>query len=160
KSAVDEGKVDTFIMRQVELRGEIQDLLTRDVGNLKIITEQLQEPAHPAGTDLWRKRLKDFILYSVLGSIALSLALAVFFARSITRRLTLLKENALLLARGAELHEALSGSDEIAKLDNAFHDMAKTLAEAARRERALVDNALDVICSIDEKRIFTAVSPA
>ncbi|MFN2454048.1 MAG: porin PorA family protein [Pyrinomonadaceae bacterium] len=36
----------------------------------------------------------------------------------------------------------------------------EALAEAAQRERALIDNALDVICSIDAEGRFAAVSPA
>ncbi len=41
-----------------------------------------------------------------------------------------------------------------------FHDMAEKLAEAQRKERALVENARDVICSIDEHGNFAKVSAA
>jgi PAS domain S-box-containing protein len=88
------------------------------------------------------------------------LLLALFFTKSITQRIELLQENATLLANKEKLHALLSGNDEIAVLDRAFHSMADTLEEAARRERALVDNALDVICTVDDKRTFAAVSPA
>src|SRR5262249_52790921 len=38
--------------------------------------------------------------------------------------------------------------------------MATALAESRRKERAVLDNALDIICSIDEMGRFSAVNPA
>ena len=52
------------------------------------------------------------------------------------------------------------GNDEIASLDIFFHKMAQELFVAARKERAIVENALDVICSLDDDGCFSKVSPA
>ena len=49
------------------------------------------------------------------------------------------------LARSEMLLPAIGGSDEIAHLDRVFHDMATALAEAARKERAVVQHAIDTL---------------
>ncbi|HEY9867838.1 MAG TPA: PAS domain-containing sensor histidine kinase, partial [Candidatus Obscuribacterales bacterium] len=54
----------------------------------------------------------------------------------------------------------LEGEDEIARLDRVIHEAAVAIAEAQRKERAAIENAADVICSIDAEGKFTAVSPA
>jgi PAS domain S-box-containing protein len=61
---------------------------------------------------------------------------------------------------GQPLLPPLTGRDEIASLDTAFHQMAKTIEETSRKQRAIVDNALDVICSIDKDEKFTGINPA
>jgi PAS domain S-box-containing protein len=84
--------------------------------------------------------------------------LALAFTRGVGRRFLTLTQNAQRLAAGRQLAARMSGDDEIARLDHVFHDMADALTEAARKERALVDNALDVICSIDAEGRFVRVS--
>jgi PAS domain S-box-containing protein len=68
--------------------------------------------------------------------------------------------NSERLAQKQVLLPEMPGSDEIAQLDSVFHRMAETLVEAARKERAVVDNAADVICSIDPQNRFAACNPA
>ncbi|HEY9777544.1 MAG TPA: PAS domain-containing sensor histidine kinase [Planktothrix sp.] len=52
------------------------------------------------------------------------------------------------------------GSDEIADLDHFFHQMAITLDEATKKERSAVENAVDVICSLDSEGRIAAINPA
>lgn len=93
-------------------------------------------------------------------NVLLSLLMAHLFYTGITGRLMILIDNAIRLARNEPLNPAIAGTDEVAYLDRVFHEMAAALAEAARKERSVIENALDVICSIDENGKFTAVSPA
>ncbi|HEY9871648.1 MAG TPA: ATP-binding protein [Candidatus Obscuribacterales bacterium] len=96
----------------------------------------------------------------VLFNILLAVSLAVYFNKGTAKRLAVLVDNTVRLARGQSLNPRLPGNDEIARLDRVFNDMAEALIAAARKERAIVENALDVICSIDAQGKFTAVSPA
>lgn len=108
----------------------------------------------------FRKQLGPIlVLIAVVIDIA-TILLAVYFNRNITRRLNLVRENAVLLAAGAPLHSQSAGQDEVAQLDRMFHRMATSLHEATLRERALIDNALDVICSIDTSNRFIEVNSA
>ncbi|NJO51712.1 MAG: PAS domain S-box protein [Leptolyngbyaceae cyanobacterium RM2_2_4] len=93
---------------------------------------------------------------------------------SIVRRIHGLQRNALLVADGEPLSEPILGEDEINRLDQALYATAEQIsqkqtwlqtanlqiAEAARKEKALLDNSLDVICSIDGEGRFVEVSPA
>jgi PAS domain S-box-containing protein len=90
----------------------------------------------------------------------LMLLLAFFFSRGITQRLLTLTGNAQALADGRELALPLEGEDEIAHLDQTFHHMAGALALAAQKERALVENASDIICSLDGEGKFVNMNPA
>jgi PAS domain S-box-containing protein len=93
-------------------------------------------------------------------AVLLTLFLALLFSRGISGRLSLLTANARRFAEGQELAPARGGADEIAELERVFHQMAKTIGEAARKERAIIEHAQDVICTIDAEGRFVKVSPA
>jgi PAS domain S-box-containing protein len=93
-------------------------------------------------------------------NIVIVLGLGMFFISGIIKRLKIVTENSQKLALGTPLNAPMRGSDEIATLDHVFHQMAQALDEAAHKERAIVENAVDVICSIDNRSRFAAVNPA
>ncbi|MBY0551897.1 MAG: PAS domain S-box protein [Candidatus Obscuribacterales bacterium] len=93
-------------------------------------------------------------------NVLLALIVAHLFYTSVTARLRVLTDNTMRLGRAEPLRPAIGGSDEIALLDRVFHEMADALAAALRKERAIIENALDVICSVDEDLRFTAVNLA
>lgn len=107
-----------------------------------------------------RDLLKQILAAFVVLNIVLCTWLAFFFYKNITKRLYVMRDNSLRLSRGEVLNPALLGGDEIADLDAVFHQMADGLSEAQRKERALIENAVDVICSIDANGTFSEVSPA
>jgi len=90
----------------------------------------------------------------------LAVILAVLFSGGISKRVATLTENAKALAEGKSLNEPIQGTDEIANLDQVFREMAKALQEGARKERAIFENALDIICSLDAEGRFLTVSPS
>ncbi len=92
-------------------------------------------------------------------SVVLPLAITIFYGGT-NRRLTVLMDNSVRLGRGETLLPQLTGNDEIYQIDRAFHQAANMVREANRKERAVIDNAVDVICSISEDHSFAAVSPA
>ncbi len=64
------------------------------------------------------------------------------------------------LAMEKPLQRRISGTDELASIDKVFHTMAGVLAEARRKEKALTENALSVICSLDTAGRFTSINKA
>ena len=106
-----------------------------------------------------RQRVTQFVWLGVFVTVLIGM-LVYFFSRSITSRVSTVMDNALRLASNKPLNPALAGTDEIARLDAIFHDVARVLEKAAIRERAVVDNAIDIICSIDAGNRFMQVSPA
>ncbi len=107
-----------------------------------------------------RQNLEKMLVFGGILNVLGAVSLALVFTRNITDRLRTLKQNSSRLAMGKELHSIMEGTDEIAQLDQVFHNMAETLDAAARKERAIIDNASDLICSIDKNGRFATVSCA
>jgi PAS domain S-box-containing protein len=107
-----------------------------------------------------RNNLKFIIFLAVTVNIFLAVLLALYFNRGTSRRLNVLMDNVVRLGAHQQLNEPQQGDDEIARLDQVFHEMALALANAQKRERAIVDNAVDVICSVEPDGRITAVNPA
>jgi len=107
-----------------------------------------------------RARLEHGIWAIILVNIFIAVAVALWFVNTITSRLSVVTENSNKLAEGTALNPPMDGYDEIVQLDHVFHSMAEKLAESARKERAIIEHAVDVICSVDEKLNFLAVNPA
>ncbi len=126
-----------------------------------VVDEQaLAQRVNPKDQERARNQVRMSIIGGVLLNIAIAFWLAVFFGREIASRLKVILENTSKMAKGESLHVQLAGNDEIALLDRAFHEMSLAVSEANRKERAAVENALDVICSIDPSGNFIKVNPA
>jgi PAS domain S-box-containing protein len=107
------------------------------------------------------RRQQAFILCVGLAvNILISLLLARFFSKNITTRLATLADNTSRLSASLPLNSVLPGDDEIAQLDRAFHATAEKLDEARRKERAVFDNAHDLIAALDHDFRFVSSNPA
>ncbi len=114
----------------------------------------------PASEGRLRMLVDQWLAMGVAMNVLIAVGLVLYFNASTTRRLTVLMDNTKRLGRAEELLPPTGGYDEIAKLDTVFREMAVALNEATRKERAVVDNAVDVICSVDKNYKFIAVNPA
>jgi PAS domain S-box-containing protein len=121
-------------------------------------TKKLGESPHIE--DELRAKVEQYIVIGVFLNILIAISLAILVTRGVTRRVETLTDNALRLASGRELLPPPGGNDEIARLDSVFRQMVQSIADASLRERAMVDNAADVIFSLDANGKFIKVSPA
>lgn len=108
----------------------------------------------------YQSRLNFWSFAALVVSALITTAASLTLLSSITRRLGLITKNSRRLAEHAPLAEALKDGDEIADADKAFHSMARAIAESEQREKAVLTQAADVICVIDDKLLFQSVSPA
>lgn len=108
----------------------------------------------------YREQMRIYIYGLVISSVSLTVLVSIFIAYGITNRLSLLVDNTMKVAGGEDLPLPLSGNDEITDVDIAFHELVETLEQAHYRERSILANATDLICSIDEAGRFTNVSQA
>jgi len=142
-----------------QLRVQSKKLLDKDLislgANQKVLFNK--GPEIQAKT---RARIQQSIFLAQLFNTILIVLAAVFLTRGFVTKINRLNDNALRLASDMPLNPVLEGQDELSALDRVFHSMASELRESARKERALVDNARDLICSIDEGGRFVAVNPA
>lgn len=119
-----------------------------------------RESSSPAKQLELRRTQELVLLAGFATNILASLLLVVFFSKDINSRLMVLVDNANRLANDKELNPVLDGSDEIAKLDQSFHQSANILAEARRKERSIFDNSQDAICVMDSNGKWLSFNPA
>ncbi|MBI2810416.1 MAG: PAS domain S-box protein [Candidatus Melainabacteria bacterium] len=108
----------------------------------------------------WLPLEKAFLLFGVLANVIFSVSLSLYFGRNFVDRLKQMIDNTIRLAANQQLHPIIAGSDEISRLDTVYHEMAELLQQAHRKERSFIDNAVDVILTVDEKSKFADVNPA
>jgi PAS domain S-box-containing protein len=108
----------------------------------------------------YRQKLEYLLYAGVAFNILLAFLLAVHFNRGTARRFKVLIDNTYRLASNQSLIPPLQGNDEMAHLDHTFRQMSQSLDLARQKERAIVDNAIDIICSIDASLRFASVNPA
>jgi PAS domain S-box-containing protein len=106
--------------------------------------EQLEAARRQALDGAWQ-RLGWLLVAGTVAAILLAAVLTLSFSGGVSKRLKRLQDNAIRLAAGDDLAERLTGGDEIADLDRVFHDMARSLDELSRRERAVIQGSTDGI---------------
>jgi len=105
-------------------------------------------------------RTKLLIVIFLVVNIAVAVFLCLYFNARTNRRLRTLIANAEAMAVDRPILEKLGGNDELTELQRALLTMSSSLAQARTKERAVLDNAADIICSIDEKGTFVTASSA
>lgn len=93
-------------------------------------------------------------------NIIVVVGLVLNFARQIAGRLAVVRDNSMRFAAGVPLLPAQKSADEIGDLDKALHQMAEVVQDAMRRERSVLENASNMICSITSELTFASCNPA
>lgn len=145
----------------MELRRLIEKSAVKSSGLLDRLEEtERAKGITPAKEKHYRELVKYALWAAVLFNIVLAVGLAAYFNRDAGRRLNVLLTNALRLSAEEKLLPELNGNDEIARIDAMFHRMADELSVLSHRERAIVENAADVILTLDSDFKFLRVNPA
>ncbi len=106
-----------------------------------------------------KKTVNYFLQSGLVLSILIAIGLTMFFNRSTTRRLVRLMDNTMRMGGGLPLNPVISGSDEIARLDKSFHEMAEAIDAAMKKERAIIENMPVGVVIIDDGGMITIVNP-
>ncbi len=104
-----------------------------------------------------RLKLILSIISIIVLSALLTVGLVLLFTRDLLVRLSVVSNSAVKLALRERLPPFQGGKDEIAQLDQAFHDAETILTDARMHEMAILDNAKDVLCSLDKNLRFVTV---
>ncbi len=114
------------------------------------LSEEVQKASLRSSNYNDMRRFLDLSLkIGITANILLTIAMVVYFNRSLRRRLSLLADNSLLYAANQPLLPALKGDDEIAALDKIFRKAAQALDETGRRQSIIADNTANVIFALD-----------
>jgi PAS domain S-box-containing protein len=93
-------------------------------------------------------------------NIILGFVIVAAFNATIAQRIRSLRNNSVRLLSNQELPPPQKEGDEIGDLDRTLYEIANLLREAARKERAVTENASDMIMSISEDMSILTVNPA
>lgn len=104
--------------------------------------------------------MRIFLFTSLTLSVLTAFALALYFIRGSLSRMHHLTLNSTRLAAGLPPDKVLSGNDEFAGIDGTLHALYASLETMRRKERAILENASDIICTIDHTLVFTDMNQA
>lgn len=105
-------------------------------------------------------QLKEVIQLSLLASVVLAACLTAYFNVTTNRRLQMLMNNTTAMAAGKEPTDIVTGEDELAQIDLIYHQMYQDLTVLRQKERAILDNASQVICSLDKDLRLSDINDA
>lgn len=140
--------------------------VAREVPKLERLNLQFMERQEQRGKvaakaeDDARKFVQTVVYGGLAANIFVVVALLVWFNRTTSRRFNILSRNIFSLGASKTLTAPITGSDEIAKLDSVVHEVSEALTIARRKEQAMIQNAVDVICTLDRDGKFHNVNNA
>ncbi|CAN5497896.1 hypothetical protein BH11CYA1_BH11CYA1_24110 [soil metagenome] len=140
----------------VKARAKVQKNMEGLIHNLIdfLNTEKKIESASPKVLQAQRDMIKYLLMAGVGLNVVLAIVLALLFTSNITSRLTIVEDNSLRLRQRKPLRAPLEGDDEIALIDQAFHEMSRSL----RGEEALVQASEEQVQTIiDQMPIGLAI---
>lgn len=147
KNYAKSGENFTVLAKVAKLQVKLQSVY-RAIEACAVYFEQLQAQG-PVVQEELRQQQKMALLAFLLVDVAMALGLCFYFSKQTGVRLKTLMQNARSLVIGKPIEGRLTGNDELAELQRTLIQMAASLAQARQKERAILDNAGDVICSLD-----------
>ncbi len=133
------GEESTFMAGPVEFTRtkRIIEELQKELDFIRINESDIAKTYTKASTDS-RALVRTWLMGFIGLNVGLAIYLAQFFTSSVTRRLQSVMENTRRVPKGEELTPPISGTDEIAELDQVFHDMVDELYRAERMKQFLL----------------------
>ncbi len=107
-----------------------------------------------------RKRMTELIEIGSFLNVILAISMALLLSRIFANRMQVLMFNTSNIAIGRPLEEPLAGTDELATLDNVIHNLSSELAISQQKERATIENAADMIFTLDQRLRILQINPA
>lgn len=104
--------------------------------------------------------IKFMIIGAMFACCGITLGTAWYLNEDITSRLKVMLANYARLGKSEPLLRSVGGTDEIADLDEKFHEVAASIESARRSERVILVNAAAALFTLDESLRFTEVSPS
>jgi len=111
------------------IRTSIDAILTEEVRLDRLRMDRMRRSS---SRQVW------FLVGGGVAILATTVVLAALFLYGVIKRLTVLRDNARRLAEGTGLKAPLTGRDEIAEVDRAFHEMASSLDQQKQENEMFV----------------------
>jgi len=158
KNSVNSNSTAEVIVKFAKVQSSLQEVY-RSIDRMSNYFEELQNSA-PALQAENRQRQTVTLFIFLLVDVIMALGLCAYFSQQTGKRLKILLQNARSLALDKPIDKKLTGTDELAELQRTLVTMSESLAQARKKERAILDNAGDIICSLDINATFVTTSNA
>ncbi len=144
----------------IQIKLDISAATEETVAALSRIKQVLSKRGASQRHDYYRTLLKNSLITGMCGNVLLGLFLARIVSESISARLNVIARSTHLVRKGQQLPPALSGTDDVAKLDCFIHEMVEELNVTHQREQAVIEQAADAIVSCDTTGKILRANPA
>ena len=104
--------------------------------------------------------LQCILWFAFASNILMAAAFAWYFNQQNQKRIKIVVNNTRRLAANKPLIERLSGKDDLAEVDATIARLHANLTEMRSRERAILENAADIICAMDQYLMVTDINKA
>ena len=104
------------------------------------------------------RQISLILFFGLTLSVVTAVALGMFYAFGISRPLQHVMTNSQLMSERKPLAPELEGHGEVEVIDNLIHLVDQAIYESIANEEAMVDNAGDLICSLNEQFCFTSAN--
>jgi PAS domain S-box-containing protein len=162
RSAMKDNGIIKMIMRgQLHAAGlqDAMDLLMQNFDQLEEHEKGISQ-SQTKNEIMARRMLLTAVYVGVVMNIMVAFFMSRYFSRVIIQKMSRLAENAQRFSKMQAMLPLLNDGTEFAELDCVLHNMALSVSNSVKRERAAIENAVDVICTLNERGKFIAVSPS
>lgn len=148
--------------RRDEIEATFERRLVQFLTPLAEIVEREKARASHKGQlrEEWRQRMAWLVAGWLVMSGVIAAISARVYAGGIIEPVRRLADNSIKIALRQPLPAPLKSADELSALDGILHEVDRLIEEASVKERALFENSVDVICSVDGEGFFTGVNRA
>jgi len=103
--------------------------------------------------------VQQAVTFALVLMIVLTVVVFCAYHLVVEKPLARLAANGKLLSTRKPLPPVLNGAAEFVSLDRLLHQVADSVEDSIAREKQVVENAGDLICTIDEYGVFKTVNP-
>lgn len=105
-----------------------------------------------------RNNMKIVLLCVAIFGIVISAIVALVCALRLRKLVAHITENTDRFSRREQLLPIMEGTDEVARVDQVIHAMDLSIEDVLSKGRALIDNAADLVCSVDRDGYFQSAN--
>ncbi|HEY9682159.1 MAG TPA: PAS domain S-box protein, partial [Oculatellaceae cyanobacterium] len=140
-----------------DMQKQLEPQLVVMVLNMKPVSDRVAQAENamhvyaPAELAAQRESVMIAIGLGLIFSLIISCGAGILFFRNIAKRFSIIEENAQRVALGQQLQPPLKDQDEIGQLDAALHSAASLVEDARKKEFAILEQSVDVLCSLDRR---------
>lgn len=116
------------------------------------------EDAYNFSTVQAERKIGLILFFGLTLSVAAAVLLGIFYAFGIKRPLAHVAQNSALMSERKPLLPVLKGQGEVKTIDYLVHLVDRAIAESIASEEAMVENAGDLICSLDDQFRFVSAN--